>query len=202
METKIAKILSIIFQPLLIPTYLLLYVFNLNSYVAFLIPGDARRLILITVLLLTFILPATIIYLMLRSGYIKSLQMEEREERIFPLIISGILYYIAYFLMHRINLDPIYLRLFMGSTISIILALFISFIWKISIHMIGMGGLLGAMFGIGIVLQMDFLIPTLVLTFICGLVASSRLQLNAHNSAQVYTGFGLGLFVMLAMFVF
>ena len=202
METRISKILSIIFQPLLIPTYMLFLVFNLNSYIAFLLPFEARRLILITVSLLTFVLPISIIFMMVRHGMIQSVHLEEREERIFPLIITGILYYVTYFLMSRLNLDPIYLRLFMGSTVAIILAMIINFVWKISIHMIGMGGMLGGILGIGFILQLDLIIPALITTLLCGMVGSARLHLNAHKPLQVYTGFLLGFFVMILMFLY
>ena len=37
METNIAKAVSVVFQPLLIPTYTLLILFNLNNYFSMLV---------------------------------------------------------------------------------------------------------------------------------------------------------------------
>ena len=181
---------------------MLLLVFSLHSYVAFLLPAEARRLIIITVALLTFLLPISLIFLMVSRGMIQSVHLENREERIFPLILTGILYYLTFFLMRRLQLDPVYLRLFMGSTVSIIIALLISLIWKISIHMIGVGGWLGAIIGIGFILQIDLLIPILVICLISGLVGTARLQLKVHKPVQIYSGFLLGFVVMMLMFLF
>lgn len=130
METKVAKIVSVIFQPLLIPTYSLLLIFSLNNYIALIIPSEYRKIIVIIVAVTTFILPALFILIMYRRKMINSLNMDRREERILPLFITGIFYFLAYNLMRRINLDEIYLRLFLGSFLSVITALVISFSGK------------------------------------------------------------------------
>ncbi|HPE57359.1 MAG TPA: hypothetical protein P5514_10455 [Bacteroidales bacterium] len=202
METKVAKIVSVIFQPLLIPTYSLLLIFSLNNYIALIIPSEYRKIIVIIVAVTTFILPALFILIMYRRKMINSLNMDRREERILPLFITGIFYFLAYNLMRRINLDEIYLRLFLGSFLSVITALVISFFWKISMHMIGMGGFVGALIGVTQIIPVDLALWVMIGVFLSGLTGFARLKLNAHTPLQVYAGFLGGLLVMLLIFRF
>jgi membrane-associated phospholipid phosphatase len=73
-----------------------------------------------------------------------------------------------------------------------ILGFFITLSWKISIHMIGVGGIAGILTLLSKTSE-DILLYPLIITFFCaGLIAFSRLQLNAHNSRQIIVGFCLG----------
>jgi membrane-associated phospholipid phosphatase len=58
--------------------------------------------------------------------------------------------------------------------------------------MVGIGGLLGAIIGISLRFKSDMFLFIIVLVFISGLVASSRLRLNAHSPMQVFAGFITG----------
>ena len=201
METKLAKIISYLFQPLLIPTFTLLILFSLNSYLSLMIPAQARKILLWIVFLTTFVFPLIFILILYKRGLIKSVNMGEKEERIFPLLITGIFYFLAYYVVRQTNLDVIYQRLFLGSTLLIGLALAVSFYWKISMHMIGVGGLLGALIGINLIGYVDLTFFILLSTFVSGLVGFARLKLKAHTPSQVYVGFLAGFLLMLGLFL-
>jgi membrane-associated phospholipid phosphatase len=73
------------------------------------------------------------------------------------------------------------------------LAIVVTFWWKISAHMFGVGGLMGGVMAVSHYVEHvnpHYLIMALFL--ISGLVGSSRLLLKKHTPAQVYTGFLLG----------
>lgn len=201
METKLAKTISYIFHPLLMPTYALIILFNLHAYFALLIPQIAKWQIIGLVFIITFFLPAFFIFLLLKKGVIKSFYMHTREERVFPFIITAIFYFLAYYLFRQIQIAPLFYFFILGSTLLIITTLFINFFWKISIHMIAIGGLLGTLLGISFVFNVN--IPFLIfLVILCsGLIGFSRIKLNSHNPPQVYAGFLTGVFVMLLLFL-
>ncbi len=201
MEDKLAKIISVLFQPLLVPTYSLLILFNLNSYIAYMIPAEGKRMIMWVVFLSTFILPLVFIFLLYKRGMIKSLNMDDKEERLFPLIITGIFYFLAYYIIRQAQLDIVYQRMFMGSAVLIFISLIISLYWKISMHMMGVGGLVGALLGINQVVYADVVFYFMLAVFICGLVGFARLKLKAHTPLQVYAGFLAGLGIMLFFIV-
>lgn len=202
METKLARIISILFQPLLIPTYSLLIIFNMNSYVALIIPAEYRQMIVGIILVTTFLFPALFILILYKRKIIKTLHMDQREERIIPLLITSIFYFLAFNLIRRLQIDDLYARLFLGSFISVILALIISLTWKISMHMIGVGGMVGALIGVVQSVQVDMMLWVVGAILISGLTGFARLKVNAHNPLQVYAGFLAGLLIMLLVFWF
>ena len=77
----------------------------------------------------------------------------------------------------------------------------VNIFWKISAHMVGIGGLLGIMITISSRLQINLHYLLIALVLIAGLVAFSRLKLNEHNSAQIYCGFLLGLVIQVVLFI-
>jgi len=200
MEEKLAKIFSIIFQPLLIPTISLFLLFNLNNYIALILPVSARQIILGMVFITTFILPALMVLILYKRGIVKSFNMDYREERIIPLFITGVFYFLAYHMIRQIQIDEVYQRLFLGSAFLVLIALAVSFIWKISMHMIGMGGMLGGFIGVSQALHIDLVFLIIVISFACGLTGFSRLKLKAHSPMQVYIGFLTGLGLMIWIF--
>jgi len=90
----------------------------------------------------------------------------------------------------------------MGMAILVLLAMVINLFWKISIHTLGIGSVSGTFFGISILLQTNLFPLIAALILLSGVVGWARLRLNAHNEAQVYTGFAVGFFVMVVLFVF
>ena len=93
------------------------------------------------------------------------------------------------------SISTFYLPYLMGCTFVILVATIITFFWRISLHTIGMGGLLGFFTEMMITQAFDksIMIPVFMLTvIIAGLVGSARLYLEAHTPAQIYAGYAVG----------
>jgi len=187
----ISKFVSYIFHPLLIPTFGLILLFNTGSYLSYL-PFDAQRAIYIIVFISTFILPLSFLPFFLYSEKISSIFMHKKKERLIPLIITVIFYFFAYYILSNLNAPKI-IRLFLfGAACSVLLALIITYFWKISTHAIGIGGLLALAFIISFRLMIDLNLIIMSLIFLCGIVGTARIYLHAHNPIQVFSGFALG----------
>lgn len=198
MENKIANIISLLFHPLLGPTYGLAFLLYSDSYFSY-IPIDAKLILLLISFAGTFILPITFMPFFLYKTIIKNLTLTERKERIIPLIITVVAFYFTYFVIKQLPV-PLYLtKFFFASTILVILSLVITFWWKISNHMIGIGGLTGFILITGFSYTLDTHLFFSIAIIISGLVAFARLQLKAHNNLQLYSGYFLG---FLTMFLF
>jgi len=196
MQDKLAKTISILFHPLLIPSYFTLLIFNLNNHISLLIPAGAKFVIFSLIFITTFIFPTIFILIIKRKGLIKSLQMESREERIYPYAIAAIFNFSAFYMIKQIQIPEEYYLLLLGSGALILICLVINFNTKISAHMVGAGGLTGALIGISMRLNID-LVVLIVLAIICsGLIGFARLKLNAHKPFQIYLGFICGMIVM------
>lgn len=68
--------------------------------------------------------------------------------------------------------------------------------WKVSIHMLGMGGIVGTIIGLILRYQVDAIQLVMALVILSGVVGYSRLRLDAHTPLQVYVGFVLGTLIL------
>jgi len=197
---KLAKIISIIFHPLLMPVYGMAIIFSAPTLFGYL-PFNVKKLLILIMLVNNVLLPLSLLPFFIRMNIISSWTITKRKERNFPLIITTILYCITSFLIFRFNI-PVFLKtyIFAASLISLIVTV-INFWWKISLHSVGAGALISLVFILSLKMLTPlewYLISTVV---IGGLVLSSRLKLNLHSPQQVWIGlftgfFGLALFMM------
>lgn len=197
---SLARITSIILHPLLVPTLGFILLFNSDFYFSFL-PTGVSRVVLITVFLSTCVLPAFgILILSLSPGF--DIKMEKSTDRVMPLILTSIFYYIGYMILERLPIYPIFRFFLVASVLVQIALLFVTLRWKISAHAAAIGGLLGGFLVLSFRLHEN---PVLILSAIIvasGLVGSARLILGKHTVSQVVAGFFLGLTIMLAVFSF
>jgi len=201
MQEKIPKIISLIFHPLLIPSYLFISVFNMNSYVSLLIPTTAKFLIFSLVFITTFLFPLLIILIMKRRGLIKSLQMESKEERVYPFLLTGIFFFLSYYMLKQIQISEVFHLFLLGITILVFLSLLINFFSKISIHMVGIGGIAGALTGISIRINLDLVLLISFTILLAGFIGFARLKLKSHQPIQIYTGYLLGFLFMAGIYL-
>lgn len=192
-----AKIISSIFHPLLMPVIGILIIFNTDSYINYAIPFELKKAVILLVSVSTFVTPLLITLLLLQRKVIKSLEMETTKERIIPYAFTIIFYVFTLFMLKRAPLHPIIFYFIIAATLSVILAFIINIKWKISAHMIGLGGLVGALIAISFSMEVYVTQYIILALIISGVVGSSRLILNAHNQAQLYVGFLLGIFCQL-----
>jgi membrane-associated phospholipid phosphatase len=90
----------------------------------------------------------------------------------------------------------------LGSTFLTVLAMIISFYRKISLHMMGIGGMLGLLMGLSLNLNLDltwFVVSAIILG---GFLGFARIQSNSHKPSDIYSGFLVGAGVMFLLFIF
>ncbi len=202
METKIAKFISIVFHPLLMPTYGFILIFITKNYISTFVPFKVKLIITGITFFFTFILPAINAFVLLKMGKIRSLEMETQQERIIP-YGSAVLYYLALlYLFYNTSFLPIFKIVILGAACTIMLTLIINNRWKISAHTVGIGGVAGAVLGMSYRLQINLESVFLLLIIVAGFIGYARLRLNAHTPAQVYTGFIVGFFVQFLLTLF
>jgi hypothetical protein len=196
MKIKISKALSILFHPLLMPTLGILVIFYTGSYISFL-PGDIKKIILLVIGANTLGLPMLMMPLFYQFGVIKSLQMESNRERIIPLSFTIIPYLLSVYFLVRLPIPSIISAFMIGASLVVAFCLITSIWWKVSIHLVGIGGFVGFLVAFSIRLNIDVLSYLLIALIISGLLASSRLYLRAHKPLQVYVGFAAGFVLMI-----
>jgi len=201
MQQSIAKIISGIFNPLLMPTYGILILFSSDSYFSML-PYEAKKVVFIIVFISSCLLPLAFLPLFLYQNLIRNFEMKTNRERIVPFATIGLLYLMGYFLLLQMEVPDTIANVLLGGTIAIFMNLLITIKWKISAHMTGIGALTGTLLVFSYTLKSDLIIYLASAFIVAGLVGTSRLLLKYHTPSQIYAGFGLGVTVLLLTFLF
>lgn len=201
MERKLADIISLLFHPVLMPSlgsYLMLFH---DGYLSLLLTPQSRWMILLIVFVMTFLLPLVMMFMLKRLNIISSMRIEKREERNLPFLITGFSFYLTYMLIRSYHIPGYFSMFLLGATLMIVIAIGINRFWKISMHLMALGGLTGVL--IAMAPYAFGLDPLFVyaLVMIAGITGFARLRLQAHSPAQVYSGFSLGLAFMFGLFL-
>ncbi|MBP7274242.1 MAG: hypothetical protein KA974_10390, partial [Saprospiraceae bacterium] len=121
-----------------------------------------------------------------------------------PFLITGILYLWAFRSMYQNDLVPlVYTSFMLGATIALFLSFFINLFTKISIHSVGIAGCTTLLFLLYKTpnfdtlywgnIQASVLLLGVLFILIWGIVAVARLQLKAHQPADIYGGLMVGI---------
>lgn len=198
---RFANFISYCFHPLLTATYgCLLVFFGMKGSIYYVFtPLRLKVVITVTVFAFTVLLPALNMLILYRLNYISSMKLENRRERIFPLVITSLCYFGLYYMIYDLNVWPAIKLFILGGGLCILSAAIIHLWWQISAHMIGIGGLAGIMLGLGWVLQMPVFGTLSLCLLLSGLIGFSRLYLQSHTPRQVYAGFIFGCFMQFSL---
>lgn len=182
------------------PTLGVLILLNSQTYFS-LFPYDAQKIIILTTIISTFLLPLSFLPLFIYQNIIQNLSMKDRRERLIPFSVIFIMYLISYYLLRHMGVPNTINNVVLGGAFTILILTLFTLRWKISAHMAGIGALTGALGCFSFFLKADF-IPYIVLSvLVAGLVGTSRLILKSHKPAEVYTGYILGVVVIIITFV-
>ncbi|MFO7873868.1 MAG: hypothetical protein R6U62_05245 [Bacteroidales bacterium] len=198
----IARLFSIVLHPLLIPTLGIFILFQLSTYLSFSVTAEARRFILLVIFINTAIIPVLSVLILKQARFIKDLTLDERQERILPLLIATVMLFFTFYLLRQLTLPSLIYYYVTGAAMLVLSSLVITFYWKISVHMISLGGLTGFLIVVSLLLRADISHLIIAAFLVSGITAASRIHLQSHTPAQVYTGYLLGVFIMLMLFVY
>jgi len=129
-------------------------------------------------------------------GFINSIFLKTQKERIIPYIISNIFFFWMYLVFrNQPEVSSLLTAFVLSVFISSSVALMANIYFKISMHAIGMGGLLGLML---IILftnpSSPFTLPFAVSLLITGIVCTSRMIVGNHSQQDIYLGLLCGIF--------
>lgn len=191
------------------PTYGLLMLFLFGKVPGFNrysigIDKEMTHFTLLAVFIATGVLPVLVSLFLKQIKVVSSLTMPKREERFLPFLLTGILY-LALFCMLQfywsLPLHHVIYQIMLGATLATFVGMMITFSWKISVHMIGIGGVVGIATVSSKIADEVILAPIVISIIAAGFIGFGRLQLKAHSLEQVIAGFMLG-FLSEAMIVF
>ena len=193
----LARVVSVLFHPLLIPTYLfVILAFALPSALAPIQPASHSTFILL-IFIVTFVLPLFNVAIFKFFGTIESITLMDRKERILPFTFVVIIYFAITYLLYsrtQISLDDNFLKLMMIMDLLGLAALVATLFFKVSVHSMGIWGLIGVTMPLTKISEVNALFyVSLGLIVLAGVIMSSRLLLGAHTSRKVMWGSVIGL---------
>ena len=201
MRQEIAKLISVVLHPALVPSYLFGILFFLTRLVPY---SEGQKVSLLGIIfLLTFALPVILIFQAYRMRWISSLSIEKREERVIPFAVITFIYLvITYLFIDYIHIAALIARIMLAGSFALILLTAITVVHKISIHSAGVGGGIGTLLGVQYAYPHENLLyPALFFVLLAGVVMSARLALEAHTPTELLTGFSVGFVLNFAIFL-
>lgn len=195
-ENRIAEAVSIIFQPIFVPLYSLFVLFNADTYITYAVSHEMVKFLFLVTILNTIVFPVAIFYYFYRAKLIESLHMHTAKERSLPFLTVLVFHMSTFYMFSRAPMPNLFSNLILGAALSVSVAFVINLKWKVSIHMLGMGGIVGTLMGLALRYKVDAIEPIMALIILSGIVGFARLRLKAHTPLQVYVGFILGTLIM------
>lgn len=193
---RLARIFSLIFHPLFMPLYGLGILMSAPTFLKYL-PPAAKKVLFLVVLVNNILIPLILLPFLRMRNFISSYHLEDRRERMIPMLTASILYFTTSFIVLRYQI-PFFLKSFIFATavLSIVLSM-INFWWKISIHAAGAGALTATVFSLWV--KMYTPVPWYLFAVIVasGFILAARLKLNSHDPLQVWAGYLTGLLIII-----
>lgn len=198
---KIATALSWVLHPFLLPVYLMVVMLTMTTFALY--PSNVKFYLLWVVALYAIIIPVLSLGVLRSLGRISDYRIDDRRERLMPLMIGAICYVLCAITIAKIP-SAIFLRKFMiAAACCEVLCLVVSLRWKISLHLTGMGAAVALLVVMNVVGVGNMLMPLMVTILSAGALASARLYLGCHNGRQVLAGFcgGFAVSVLAVLFL-
>jgi hypothetical protein len=195
---KILPFFSYLFHPIFIPilgtVFYILFTPNFFS-------KEQYFLLLFQVVIITFLLPLSFFYLLRTFGKVDTIMLSDTSQRKIPLLLQIALTYILIEKSVTIERFPELYFFFFGGIVSTIIAFVLVYVnIKASIHMIAISALTFFVIGLSIHSQENNLYSVVLLFFITGFVASSRLAMKAHTIKELAIGYLVGTIPQLVLF--
>ena len=203
--TQFLKALSIVLNPLIMPTTVFAIILYLAPEAARPLNLDQSQDLLLLLGLTTFFIPLLSLGFLKLSSSIKSFQMGSRRERTVPFFFMASFYGLtAYMFITKIRVNEfLTVILITIATLVFVIALLTVYI-KVCVHSAAIAAVIGFMLGIIVkVPSTSLFYPLIGGIIMLGATMSARLSLNVHTPAEVVVGSGLGfIFGIVSILIF
>lgn len=193
MSRQVAQVLSYLFHPGLMPTLGLFFLFQADTYLKYAITPKTKLFLYFIVFLNTYLFPAIIVLVMRYRNIISSIQLTDRKERLIPFAVGSFFYLLTYLLIKKLPVPSSLIDMFFGMSLSVFAIFFITLQYKISAHITGISGLVGAFLSYQILFGAQIAPWVVILILFWGIIGSSRLTLGSHSNGELVSGSILGL---------
>lgn len=188
---RLAAIISVVFHPLLMPLYGLLIVFSTPTLFGYL-PFVQKKFIVFILATNNILLPFSMLPYLKWRKVISSWTIDNRSERVTPLALTTFFYFVSVYVVMKFTIPGFIKALFIASALISLAVTVINFWWKISIHSVGAGSLTSMVLILSLTMHTPLIPLIIAAILVSGFILSSRLWLQQHSPAEVWSGYLLG----------
>jgi membrane-associated phospholipid phosphatase len=204
MKRIAAHTISIILIPLIAPLYLFWIILFFFPQLTRISNTPDKLLAIFYIFLATTLLPFIVVFILYKQKKIKSLALNDQQDRILPQRYSCLIYIlICLFLVYTEGATNALSLGMIAVSLSIICLTIITPFWKISAHACGAWGLFAIVYDLYSRYPMpDFQVIYYIFLFLTISVCIARLYLKVHTPMQVLAGSLMGAFIGFSIFHF
>lgn len=201
MYRKLSNIVSWVLHPFLLPLYVLAMLLTLTVFAYY--PSGVKFYLSWVVVLYAVIIPVLMMGVLRSLGRISDYRIDNRRERYLPLLVGAVCYLLCALTIAKIPSVEFLRKFMVAAACCEVMCLVVSFYWKISLHLTGMGAVVALMVVMNVAGVGNMTVPLMVSVLCAGVLASARLCLGCHNGRQVLAGFcgGFAVTVLAVMFL-
>lgn len=200
-QTRLSRALSWLLHPFVVPLYVIVFMLLTDGFLSRL-PDSVKNYLAWVVVLYAAIVPMLSIAFMRGLGLLKNFGLHSQRSRLLPLLVGAISYLLCAITLSDVAVATVVRKFVLAAACCEVLALIVTPFWKISLHLICMGGVT-AMFTLlsvaGAGQHFWALVATILLS---GALASARLHLGAHKPSQVAAGYFGGFVVAILAIIY
>ncbi len=198
-QTRLSRVLSWLLHPFVVPLYVLGFMLLTDGFLSRL-PASIKSYLAWIVVLYAAIVPMLSIAFMRGLGLLKNFGLHSQRSRLLPLLVGAISYVLCAITLSDVAVATIIRKFVLAAACCEVLALIVTPFWKISLHLICMGGVTAVFTLLSVAGAGQHFWALVATILLSGALASARLHLGAHNPSQIAVGYFGGLVVaMLAM---
>ncbi|MEO6960954.1 MAG: phosphatase PAP2 family protein [Puia sp.] len=188
-----AHFFSILFHPLLLSSYTIAFLIYLHPSAFVGVDAHTCLLRMSSTVLFTFLYPAIVIFLAWRLKLVRSLSLNNMQDRIVGFMVTMFFYWWTWNVFRNLqDVPPVAVHFALGSFLAICGGWMCNIFFKISMHALGAGGLCAFFIAFGMHDAFASGLYIAVPLLLTGLVCSSRLILGQHTPFEIYIGLLVG----------
>lgn len=196
--TGISQVISVIFHPLFVPLIGTWLVIETHPMQFAVFDHTALFRLYASVVSNMIILTGFTVVILKLVHFISSIRLPTQRDRVIPYIATMTFYFWAFLVMkHQEQIPPELTAFILGCFIAAVLAFISNIKLKISMHALGMGGLLGLMFCFFSDPYFNIALPLIIIILVGGLVCTARMILGEHTLREIYLGAMFGVMAQL-----
>lgn len=190
----LATFFSWIFHPLFIGLYMCMYIVYLQPDYFIGVSKVARLQTILIYIVNSIFFPLISVLLCKALGFIDSIYLNTKKDRILLYTICMIFFFWNFYVFrNKGDIPGIVAIMALGIFLATVIAFIANIYFKISMHAIGVGGLIGFFTVLLYTSPVVVSIPFAFAVLIAGITCTARLLISDHNMADIFLGLVAGL---------